>query len=71
MCLCITRIYHDASVADHSLCACGLLVQDPAHLYFLFDLMPGGDLMDVLVSEMVAVISLVGDWMAAAEVIDC
>jgi cGMP-dependent protein kinase 2 len=25
--------------------------QDKYHLYFLFDLMPGGDLMDVLVSE--------------------
>lgn len=25
--------------------------QDPYHLYFLFDLMPGGDLMDVLVAE--------------------
>jgi serine/threonine protein kinase len=26
-------------------------LQDPYHLYFLFDLMPGGDLMDVLVAE--------------------
>lgn len=26
-------------------------LQDPHHLYFLFDLMPGGDLMDVLVAE--------------------
>ena len=25
--------------------------QDKLHLYFLFDLMPGGDLMDVLVAE--------------------
>lgn len=25
--------------------------QDKYHLYFLFDLLPGGDLMDVLVSE--------------------
>ena len=25
--------------------------QDKYHLYFLFDLMPGGDLMDVLVAE--------------------
>lgn len=25
--------------------------QDTYHLYFLFDLMPGGDLMDVLVAE--------------------
>jgi hypothetical protein len=25
--------------------------QDKHHLYFLFDLMPGGDLMDVLVAE--------------------
>lgn len=25
--------------------------QDKQHLYFLFDLMPGGDLMDVLVAE--------------------
>lgn len=25
--------------------------QDPHNLYFLFDLMPGGDLMDVLVAE--------------------
>jgi cGMP-dependent protein kinase 2 len=25
--------------------------QDSHHLYFLFDLMPGGDLMDVLVGE--------------------
>jgi len=31
-------------------CACHFL-QDPYHLYFLFDLMPGGDLMDVLVAE--------------------
>jgi cGMP-dependent protein kinase 2 len=28
-----------------------LNLQDPHHLYFLFDLMPGGDLMDVLVAE--------------------
>lgn len=27
------------------------LLQDKYHLYFLFDLMPGGDLMDVLVAE--------------------
>lgn len=27
------------------------LLQDKYHLYFLFDLMSGGDLMDVLVSE--------------------
>jgi hypothetical protein len=26
-------------------------LQDKHHLYFLFDLMPGGDLMDVLVAE--------------------
>jgi cGMP-dependent protein kinase 2 len=26
-------------------------LQDKFHLYFLFDLMPGGDLMDVLVAE--------------------
>jgi cGMP-dependent protein kinase 2 len=26
-------------------------LQDKYHLYFLFDLMPGGDLMDVLVAE--------------------
>lgn len=26
-------------------------LQDPGHLYFLFDLMAGGDLMDVLVAE--------------------
>lgn len=26
-------------------------MQDKYHLYFLFDLMPGGDLMDVLVAE--------------------
>jgi hypothetical protein len=26
-------------------------MQDKLHLYFLFDLMPGGDLMDVLVAE--------------------
>jgi hypothetical protein len=26
-------------------------LQDPHHLYFLFDLMSGGDLMDVLVAE--------------------
>ncbi len=26
-------------------------LQDTYHLYFLFDLMPGGDLMDVLVAE--------------------
>jgi cGMP-dependent protein kinase 2 len=25
--------------------------QDTFHLYFLFDLMPGGDLMDILVAE--------------------
>ena len=25
--------------------------QDKFHLYFMFDLMPGGDLMDVLVAE--------------------
>lgn len=32
--------------------ACGMChLQDPHHLYFLFDLMPGGDLMDVLVAE--------------------
>lgn len=30
-------------------CAC--VLQDKHHLYFLFDLMPGGDLMDVLVAE--------------------
>jgi serine/threonine protein kinase len=28
-----------------------VLLQDKYHLYFLFDLMPGGDLMDVLVAE--------------------
>ena len=28
-----------------------LNMQDKLHLYFLFDLMPGGDLMDVLVAE--------------------
>jgi len=28
-----------------------LCLQDKHHLYFLFDLMPGGDLMDVLVAE--------------------
>lgn len=27
------------------------VLQDKHHLYFLFDLMPGGDLMDVLVAE--------------------
>ena len=31
--------------------SCTLWVQDKLHLYFLFDLMPGGDLMDVLVAE--------------------
>lgn len=32
-------------------CACFPHLQDKYHLYFLFDLMPGGDLMDVLVAE--------------------
>lgn len=32
-------------------CAGCVLPQDDFHLYFLFDLMPGGDLMDVLVAE--------------------
>jgi cGMP-dependent protein kinase 2 len=31
--------------------SCKCYRQDPAHLYMLFDLMPGGDLMDVLVAE--------------------
>ena len=31
--------------------SCLTCVQDKYHLYFLFDLMPGGDLMDVLVAE--------------------
>ena len=37
-----------ASVEQQHGCAC---TQDKLHLYFLFDLMPGGDLMDVLVAE--------------------
>jgi hypothetical protein len=32
-------------------CWCCCCLQDKYHLYFLFDLMPGGDLMDVLVAE--------------------
>lgn len=36
----------------HPVLALGVLcLQDSHHLYFLFDLMPGGDLMDVLVAE--------------------
>lgn len=34
-----------------TLCICVCAQQDKYHLYFLFDLMPGGDLMDVLVAE--------------------
>ena len=37
-----------ASSEEQCGCACA---QDKLHLYFLFDLMPGGDLMDVLVAE--------------------
>jgi cGMP-dependent protein kinase 2 len=33
------------------LLCCVSHLQDTHHLYFLFDLMPGGDLMDVLVAE--------------------
>jgi len=36
-------------VQDASPAACS--AQDKYHLYFLFDLMAGGDLMDVLVAE--------------------
>ena len=37
---------YERTQASRALCA-----QDKLHLYFLFDLMPGGDLMDVLVAE--------------------
>ncbi len=48
-------------------------MQDPQHLYMIFDLMPGGDLMDVLVRDHGRVCVCVGgervtcletDWLA-------
>ena len=39
------------SLTGHHTSELTLYVQDKLHLYFLFDLMPGGDLMDVLVAE--------------------
>lgn len=41
--------------------------QDKQHLYFLFDLMPGGDLMDVLVAEAKVIRQRVptGNWQVA------
>ena len=36
---------------DVAIATTAAALQDKFHLYFLFDLMPGGDLMDVLVAE--------------------
>lgn len=47
--------------SQHVLCSTCNAPQDKYHLYFLFDLMSGGDLMDVLVSE-----AQVGGWLAIA-----
>ena len=42
---------HTPHVVPHSQFVLPCTAQDKYHLYFMFDLMPGGDLMDVLVAE--------------------
>lgn len=51
VCMLLTSICYTAATHSPRVFACVAVPQDQFHLYFLFDLMAGGDLMDVLVAE--------------------